>query len=121
MVVWRVRIIDAASGKEIPVPSKELVDKQAKKEETARLSEGIKVQVHLSDGLVLSMHFGPHGAKPPYTDYFWTTSWVIPKNYPTGATSYRITAQWPEKNKRGEWIPFNTMPALTILAAGASQ
>jgi hypothetical protein len=40
------------------------------------------------------MRFGPHPGRSP-TDYFWTTSWDIPADYPTGAIKYTIEAADP--------------------------
>src|SRR3990172_1330268 len=58
MVVWRVRIFDSETGKAIPAPVDELLAKKPGKEDLAGMSEGISVEVHLSDGQTFPMHFG---------------------------------------------------------------
>ncbi len=121
MVTWRARVIDSGTGKAVPVPVEELLVKRPSKEDLASMTEGIKVLVHLSDGHTFPMHFGPHPAKEK-TDYFWTTSWVIPKNYPTGTIDYWITVDWPAEGKKGRWSPLNVaFSKLTIEAAWGTR
>jgi hypothetical protein len=105
-VVWRVRLIDTATGKAVPAPAEELLSQNPSKEDLASMTKNISVKVHLSDGHVFPMHFGPHPTKKA-ADYFWTTAWIIPKNYPTGTIDYWITADWPAEGKMGRWQPFN--------------
>lgn len=85
-VVWRMRVLDQ-TGQRLD-------------------SKGVKsVVVELSDGQKLPMHFGPH-PKGKTDDYFWTTSWHIPANYPTGSFSYKIVATGLD-GKAHTWSPFN--------------
>ena len=105
-IVWRLRIIDTATGKAVPAPAGELLSQNPSKEDLASMTKNISVKVHLSDGYVFPMHFGPHPTKKA-ADYFWTTAWIIPKNYPTGTLDYWITADWATEGKKGRWEPFN--------------
>jgi hypothetical protein len=106
MVTWRARIIDPGTSKAVPIPVEELLVKHPSKEDLAAMTKGISVVVHLSDGLIFPMHFGPHPPKEK-TDYFWSASWVIPKNFPTGSMDYWIAVDWPTEGKTGRWSPFN--------------
>lgn len=91
-MVWRIRVSDPVSG--------ELLGKEA-------LS---KVEVKLSNGQLLTAQFGPHPKDPP-NETFWTTSWVIPKDHPTGTLEYSITAT-DAKGRTGDWKPFITRTSL---------
>jgi len=94
-VVWRMRVLDQ-TGKRLD-------------------SKGVKsVVVELSDGQKFPMHFGPH-PRGRTDDYFWTTSWHIPANYPTGSFSYKIVATSLD-GKVHTWSPFNIkLSQLTVI------
>ena len=87
-------------------PAEELLGQNPSKEDLASMTKNINVVVHLSDGHIFPMHFGPHPSKKA-ADYFWTTGWIIPKNFPTGTLDYWITADWSAEGKAGRWEPFN--------------
>lgn len=115
-VTFRVRLTDLETGDEIPANASELLAQATPPtmEEIGAMTEGISVEVHLSDGQILSMHFGAHSPDEP-TDYFWTSGWVIPNDYPTGTIDYWVTSDWPAKSKTGRGDPFNVFPSkLTI-------
>jgi hypothetical protein len=93
-MVWRVRVFDPESGA--------LMDKSAMS----------KVEVKVSNGVALDMVYGLH---PKETgEGFWTTSWVIPKDHPTGSFNYTITAT-DTKGRVGEWKPFSTAASLPVV------
>jgi len=71
------------------------------------------VSVLLADGTILKTRYGPHPARDA-TDHFWTTSWVIPSNYPTGTLRYKITARTID-GRLGEFMPFNVAPSLVTI------
>ena len=74
-IVWRFRAIDPVSGKAL--------------DDTAIKS----FVITLPDGKTADFKYGGHGGtKPNYLDYFWTTGFSLPADYPTGAFSYKITA-----------------------------
>jgi hypothetical protein len=98
LVVWRVRVFDPA-----------------KKEQIGK-GELKSLVVHLSDGIKLPMHFGKHPPKNS-TDHFWTVSWLIPPNYPTGSFGYKVVAT-EKSGKQHSWQPFNVKSSsLTVIAA----
>jgi len=97
-VVWRVRVLDAKSGK--PVTDK-----------------GLKsLIVELSDGQKVPMRFGEHPNRGPKTDRFWSTSWSIPDSYPTGSFGYKVVAT-DKQGHATSWEPFKVAPSqLTVIA-----
>jgi hypothetical protein len=71
-IVWRVKVIDPSTG--------EPMDDQA-------LSS---VALKLPDQ-ALDLRYGPHPKDNP-ADYFWTVSWLIPEDHPSGELPYTIEA-----------------------------
>lgn len=94
-IVWRTRVYDPRTGQPMDQSS---------------LS---KVVVQLGDGQSFPMKFGDHPAGKP-TDHFWATSWLIPKNYPTGSLDYKIVATSTD-GRTGEFQVFNVMPSLLTI------
>jgi len=94
-VVWRARVMDPVTGEQL--------------DDTAL--EG--VQVKLADGQVLDMRYGDHPRDNP-TDRFWTTSFDIPEDYPTGTLGYEVVATGTE-GRTGSFIPFNVAPSLLTI------
>lgn len=96
-IVWRVRVYDPKTG-------------QAMDQATVDL-----VEVILPGDEVLKAHYGPHPPPPQdATDFFWSTSWVIPQEYPTGSLSYTIRAK-SKDGRTGEFAQFNVAPSLLII------
>lgn len=91
-IVWRARVMDAVTGEQL--------------DDTALES----VQVKLADGQVLDMRYGDHPHDNP-TDRFWTTSFDIPADYPTGTLGYEVMAT-SMAGPTGSFIPFNVAPSL---------
>jgi hypothetical protein len=96
-VAWRIRVLDQ-DGK--PVDDK-----------------GLKsLAIQLPDGKTIEAHFRGHPPKPPQTDYFWATSWIIPDDYPTGTFAYKVVAT-DMQGQTQTWEPFKIAASqLTILA-----
>ena len=94
-MVWRIRVGDPASGDMMG---------------TDLLS---KVEVRLANGEVLEAKYGPHPKEPP-GESFWTASWVVPKDAPTGTLTYTIVAT-DSQGRTGEWKPFGTASSLPIV------
>lgn len=95
-VVWRIKVIDPATGKSMG--DKDLA----------------KVVVQLPDGQSFTSKFGPH-PKDKATDDFWTTSWIIPENYPSGIVNYTILAE-AKDGRKGTFVNFNVnISSLTVL------
>lgn len=85
-VVWRVRVLDAKTGRQLDGKSlKSLV-------------------IELPDGRKIPMKYGghPHGGKD---DNFWSISWTVPENYPTGTFAYQVVAT-DQKGVSVRWQPF---------------
>ncbi len=117
-VVFRARVFDPATAKELPVVASELLARSVppEREELGAMAQGLEVVVHLADGQSFPMRFGDHpGRGRPAADYFWTVSWVIPEDYPTGTIKSWVTADWSAESKSGRWDPFNSRPALLVV------
>lgn len=91
-IVWRARIIDPVSGDELGDDALE------------------SVVVNLGDGQTLEMRYGPHPRDNP-TDSFWTTSFDIPADYPTGSLDYEIVAAATDE-RAASFRPFDVAPSL---------
>lgn len=95
-VVWRVKVLDPLSGEPM--------------DDTTLTS----VQVVLPDQ-TLDLHYGPHPRDTPL-GYFWTTSWVVPEDYPDGVINYTIEAAAVD-GRTGSWEQFEVAAAnLTVTA-----
>ncbi len=115
LVVFRARVFDPATANELPAVASELLARAIppEGEELGAMAQGLEVVVHLADGQSFPMRFGDHpGRGRPAADYFWTASWVIPEDYPTGTIKSWVTADWSAESKAGRWDPFNSFPAL---------
>jgi len=101
-VAWRVRVLDA-DGK--PVDDK-----------------GLKtLMVEISNGMKVELKFKPHPPPRtgPATDYFWSGSWIIPENQPTGSFTYKVIAT-DNSGKTQAWEPFKIVASqLTVVAGDA--
>ena len=77
--------------------------------------KGLKtLTLELSNGTKVPMHYGSH-PRNQNTDNFWTVSWAIPENFPTGELSYKVTAVG-ENGDTQTWSPFNVKPSqLTVV------
>jgi hypothetical protein len=99
-IVWRVKVFSTVSGKALD-------DKALK-----------AVEITLPDGTVKPLKFGPH-PKGRTDDYFWTTSFKIPADYPTGAFKYKLVATSLE-GISGTYDQFNVASSLLqVIPAGA--
>jgi len=94
-MVWRARVYDPRTG--------DLMTK-------AELS---KVQVLLANGKSVDMAFGPHPKNPP-NEAYWTGSWLIPKDNPTGTLNYSIVAASTD-GRTGEFKPFSVAASLPTI------
>ena len=89
-IIFRMNAIDPATNKQVT---------------------DAKLQVHLSTGEVLDMAYGEHAA-----DHFWTISYTVTPETPTGQLDYYVTAE--SGDAKTEYRPFNVAPSLiTIVAA----
>ncbi len=96
-VVWRIRVLDPATGQGL--------DNKALK----------AVRVQLPDGQAFNARYGGHPPKGTPSDYFWSVSWKIPADYPTGSLSYTVNAA-AQDGRSASWQPFKMAPSqLTIV------
>ena len=96
-VAWRVRVTDAA-GKDID-------------------DKGIRrLYVVLPDSKRFQLAYRGHPNRPPETDHFWSGSWIVPEDYPTGTFAYKILAV-DNQGQEQTWEPFKVKASqLTVLA-----
>lgn len=96
-VVWRIRVLDPATGQ-------------------GRDNKALKsVQVQLADGQKFNARYGGHPPKGTPTDYFWSVSWKIPADYPTGSLSYTVHAVGAD-GRSASWQPFRmSLSQLTVV------
>lgn len=97
-IVWRFRVYD-------PVTAKAMDDKQLK-----------TFSITLPDGKALAMKYGEHPKGSGI--WFWTTSFIVPKDYPTGALNYKAVAS-DQEGRTGQFNQFEVASAmLQIIPAG---
>src|SRR5579884_1033883 len=94
-IVWRARVYDPRTG--------ELMNK-------TQLS---KVEVQLANGKTIAMQYGSHPKNPPGEAY-WTGSWVVPKDAPTGTLNYTIVATSTD-GRTGEYKPYSVQSSLLTI------
>ena len=94
-IVWRARVFDQNTGDV-------LSDKDVK-----------DVVIKLANGTNIPMKFGPHPKDPP-NEVFWTGSWVIPKDAPSGTLNYAIVGTAID-GRTGEFKPFPTATSLLTI------
>jgi hypothetical protein len=95
-MVWRVRVMDPQTGEAMG-------DEQME-----------SVKIELANGTSIDMEYGPHPRNPPQT-FYWTGSWVVPKDNPTGTLGYKIVAT-AKDGRTGTWEPFavqSSLPSIT--------
>jgi hypothetical protein len=97
-VAWRVRVLDA-DGKQID-------------------DHGLRsLVVELADGKRFDLAFKGHPPRPPQTDYFWSGSWVIPDEQPTGTLSYKVIAT-DLQGQTQTWEPFKIAASQLTIVPG---
>ncbi len=70
-VVWRMQLVDSATGKVVQRDDVE------------------RVELKLPNGETRNFNFGRHGATDT-APWFWTTAWNVPLDYPLGSVDYSI-------------------------------
>ncbi len=94
-VVFRVRVQNASGDS--------VTDKDVK-----------SLTVDLSSGQTVNLKYGGHPHSKP-EDYFWSGSWKIPADFPSGSMSYKVVATLTDGTTQ-DWAPFKVAPSqLTIL------
>jgi hypothetical protein len=88
--------------------------------------KGLKsLVVELSDGRKIPAEYR---ARPPVAvrarlgltepiDYFRSSAWLIPPDYPTGSLSYRVVATDMQDNTQS-WVPMKDLRSLPVVMPG---
>jgi len=98
LVAWRVRVLDV-DGK--PVDDK-----------------GLKsLVVELTNGKTVELKHKPHPPRVTPTDFFWSGSWLIADDQPTGTFSYKVIAT-DLQGKTQTWEPFKIATSWLTVVAG---
>jgi hypothetical protein len=93
-MVFRARVSDPATG--------DLMDDQAV----------TKLEAKLANGKTLDMTYGLH---PKNTgEGYWTGSWIVPKDAPTGTLKYTLSAT-AKDGRTGEFVPMSVASALPTI------
>lgn len=88
----------------------------------------MSLTVELSDGQNIPASYR---ARPPRNimaslgiteplDYFWSSAWLIPENYPTGSLSYRVVATDTQGNTQ-TWTPFRDPRSLPFVLPATAE
>jgi hypothetical protein len=97
-VAWRVRVLDS-DGKQVD-------------------DKGLKsLMVEISNGKKVELKFKPHPPRVTPTDFFWSGSWVIPEDEPTGSFTYKVIAT-DTQGQIQTWEPFKIVASQLTVVAG---
>ena len=101
-VAWRIRVLDSAG---------DVADDKMLK----------SVVVELGDGQKLPARYGPHPPRgAPPTDFFWSSHWEIPADYPTGSLGYKVIVTMMDDTTQ-TWEPFKRAPSQLTVIAGEPE
>lgn len=104
-VVWRTRVTDTATGREPGDDGKS----------QAEIAErNLKVTAHLENGMNFPLKYGQHPPRPRDGEpvkWFWTVSWKIPPEYPTGTLKWWLVVT----DKAGGFVRFDPIGTGTNL------
>ena len=99
-IVWRMRVIDPATGTAM--------------DDTSLTG----VTLTLPDGSTRPFRFGPH-PRMREDDFFWTATFTIPEDYPTGAFTWQVEAS-DNQGRTGSIVQFNVASSmLQVVPKGA--
>jgi hypothetical protein len=70
-----------------------------------------------SNGKMVELKFKPHPPRVTPTDFFWSGSWVIPADQPTGSFTYKVIATDNQGNTQ-TWEPFKIATSQLTVVAG---
>ena len=104
-VVWRAEVREAATGREIGNDGKNV----------AEIAErGLTAIAFLENGPSFPMKYGQHPGRAQAgepVNFFWTTAWKIPDDYPTGTVKWWVIV----RDKAGAFIRFDPIGVGTNL------
>ena len=108
-VIFRIRVLNAMG---------QPLDDKALKTLTVELSDGQKIpasyRARPPRNIMASL-----GISEPL-DYFWSSAWLIPENYPTGSLSYRVVATDNQGNTQ-TWTPFRDPRSLPFVLPATAE
>ena len=73
------------------------------------------VEIELGNGNKVPLHYGGHGMPP--TDFFWSSFWTIPMDFPTGSLGYKVNATMNDGTVV-TWVPFTRDTTQLMVVAG---
>lgn len=73
------------------------------------------VEIELGNGQKVPLHYGGHGMPP--TDFFWSSFWTIPGDFPTGKLGYKVNATMNDGTVV-TWEPFTRDTTQLMVVAG---
>jgi len=73
------------------------------------------VEIELGNGNKVPLHYGGHGM--PATDFFWSSFWTIPMDFPTGSLGYKVNATMNDGTVV-IWVPFTRDTTQLMVVAG---
>ncbi len=104
-VVWRARVIETGAGTE---PGGE------GKNQAEIAERGLKATAYLENGMNFPLKYGQHPPRPREGEavkWFWTVSWKIPPEYPTGTLKWWVVVT----DKTGAFVRFDPIGVGTNL------
>jgi hypothetical protein len=73
------------------------------------------VEIELGNGTKFPLHYGGHGMPP--TDFFWSTFFTFPMDFPTGMLGYKVHATMNDGSVV-TWQPFTRDTTMLMVVAG---
>ncbi len=107
LLVWRVRVHDAATGREIGDDGRNVAEIQER---------GLTVTAYLENGVSVPLRYDKHPPRPKEGEpvrWFWAGSWKIPDDYPPGTLLWWVIV----RDNAGAFVRFDPIGAGTNLPA----
>jgi hypothetical protein len=105
-VIFRIRVLNVAG---------QPLDNKGLKSLVVELSDGHKIPAEYRARPPVSVR-AALGLNGPI-DYFWSSAWLIPQDYPTGSLSYRVVATDMQGNTQS-WVPMKDLRSLPMVMPG---
>jgi hypothetical protein len=105
-VIFRIRVRNAAG---------QALDDKGLKSLVVELSDGKKIPAEYRARPPASVRAAL--GLPGPIDYFWSSAWLIPQDYPTGSLSYQVVATDMQGNTQS-WVPMKDLRSLPTVMPG---
>lgn len=105
LIVWRINVFETASGRQIGNEGKNIAEVNER---------GLKVTAYLENGQSIVAKYDKHPPSAKAGDpvrYFWTSSWQVPNDYPTGTLRWWVVVT----DKTGAFVRYDPIGAGTSL------